>query len=80
MLEGVGLTDVFDLCNPGQYAEGISGLGFPTAAELAAATEVNFDITQFLSLIFEAGDHKFNITVKDKEGNEKSFTLLMHKN
>lgn len=80
MLEGVGLTDQFDLCNPGQYAEGIAGLGFPTAETLASATEVDFDITGFLPLIFEAGDHKFNITVVDKEGNEKSFTLLMHKN
>lgn len=80
MLNGVGLTSEFDLANPGQYAEGLAGLGFPDAATVTSSTDVEFNITQFIPLIFEAGDHLFEITAIDTEGNSKSMTLKLHKN
>lgn len=86
----VGLVSEFDLAYPPTFeydgetkdtTDGLKGLGFPVGEEVTGdgITEIPFDITQFVPLIFQSGDHKFHITVTDKEGNIKSMTLLLRK-
>lgn len=77
MLSGIGLTSQFDLADPGEYATGLAGLGFPTAAEVNGAHDLQFNITKFIPLIFEEGDHKFEITVTDSQGLVKTMVLLI---
>lgn len=77
MLSGIGLTSQFDLADPGDYAEGLAGLGFPTAAEVKGAHDLQFNITKFIPLIFEEGDHKFEITVTDSKNLVKTMVLLI---
>lgn len=77
MLSGIGLTSQFDLADPGEYAEGLAGLGFPSADEVNGAHDLQFNITKFIPLIFEEGDHKFEITVTDAKGLVKTKVLLI---
>lgn len=77
MLSGIGLTSKFDLADPGEYAEGLAGLGFPSADEVNGAHDLQFNITKFIPLIFEGGDHKFEITVTDSKGLVKTMVLLI---
>lgn len=77
MLSGIGLTSQFDLADPGEYAEGLAGLGFPSADEVNGAHDLQFNITKFIPLIFEEGDHKFEITVTDSKGLVKTMVLLI---
>lgn len=77
MLSGIGLTSQFDLADPGEYATGLAGLGFPTATEVNGAHDLQFNITKFIPLIFEEGDHKFEITVTDSKGLVKTMVLLI---
>ena len=79
MLSGVGLTTKFDLANPGAYAEGLAGLGFKIGDDVKGKTSSTFDITGFMPLIFEAGEHKFHITVTDSEGGVSKLTLILVK-
>lgn len=83
MLSGVGLTSEFDLANPVKdgtdYTEGLKGLGFKVGDEVKGETDLDFDITTFMPLILEAGDHKFIITVKDENGVSKTLSLLIRK-
>lgn len=59
----------FDLAYPGEYAESFSSIGFPVNDEVIGATDLKFDITQFVPLLagFE-GTHKFTLTVTDNTG------------
>lgn len=77
MLSGIGLTSQFDLADPGEYAEGLAGLGFPSADEVNGAHDLQFNITKFIPLICEEGDHKFEITVTDSKGLVKTMVLLI---
>lgn len=77
MLSGIGLTSQFDLADPGEYAEGLAGLSFPSADEVNGAHDLQFNITKFIPLIFEEGDHKFEITVTDSKGLVKTMVLLI---
>lgn len=77
MLSGIGLTSQFDLADPGEYAEGLAGIGFPSADEVNGAHDLQFNITMFIPLIFEEGDHKFEITVTDSKGLVKTMVLLI---
>lgn len=77
MLSGIGLTSQFDLADPGEYAEGLAGLGFPSADEVNGAHDLQFNITKFIPLILEEGDHKFEITVTDSKGLVKTMVLLI---
>lgn len=78
MLSEVGLTSEFDLAYPGEYTEGLKGLGFPVGNEVIGAKDLNFAITQFTALLFEPGTHKFIITAIDQKKNqvEKTLTLI----
>lgn len=60
----------------------LKSLGFPVNAEVVGKgvdEPLKFDITTFMPLILEAGDHKFHITVTDLDGNSKGMTLLIRK-
>jgi len=87
-LSGVGLTTRFDLANADDTKEmdngetlatNLRGLGFPVNADVTGKNDLVFDITGFMPLILEAGDHKFVITVTDVKGAQKSITLLIRK-
>lgn len=77
-LDGIGLTDKFDLIHPGQYAEALKGFGFPVGTEVENNTSVEFDITPFLNLlaVFGPMQHQFSITVSDASGTTKGFVGL----
>lgn len=78
MLSDVGLTSEFDLAYPGEYTEGLKGLGFPVGNEVIGAKDLDFAITQFTALLLEPGIHKFIITAIDQKMNqvEKTLTLI----
>lgn len=88
VLGGVGLASVFDLADPivetedgekKDLTEGLKGLGFPVGDEVRGATDLDFDITQFvpLTMIYGAANHRFILTVTDNAGNSKTLTLLI---
>ncbi len=80
MLEGVSLTDEFDLANPGQYDEALKGLGFPTGSDVTGKTYINFDISGFMPLLTPSsfqGIHKFVLTVTDQNGATTTKTLAL---
>ena len=79
MLSSVGLTSEFDLAEPGEYETGLKGLGFPTGDDVKGAHDLQFNITPFIKLIFEEGDHKFEITVTDSKNVVKSMVLLIRR-
>lgn len=75
-LEGVGVADHLDLINPGEFDEGLSGLGFPT--RIGGRNEAEFDITGFLSLMSILGpaNHVFKMTVTDANGTSVFYLRL----
>lgn len=75
-LEGIGLSDEFDLAEPGQFADGLNGLGFKTGDEVKGKNDAQFDITTFVPMLlgFE-GLHTFKVIVEDIEGNTKELDL-----
>lgn len=77
VLESVGLTDRFDLAEPGALEAGLKGLGFPTGDAVMGQTELPFDITDFTSLlgIYGAANHNFIIRLVDQIGLEATETL-----
>ena len=79
ILGEVGLTDEFDLAYPGDYATGLSGLGFPVGDDVIGQTELLFDISQFTELlgIYGAATHHFIIKVTDQKGASVTKTLTL---
>ena len=77
-LEGVGLAAHLDLVNPGDLAEGLSGLGFPVGDEVVGKTEVKFVLNDFLPLLGALGEgtHKFKLTVTDANGITTGILIL----
>lgn len=68
LLQDVGLSDTFDLANPGTLKEGLEGLGFPTGSEVVGKTYLKFDISGFMSLLkIYKGEHRFKLTVTDSK-------------
>lgn len=85
-LGGVGMTTKFDLANADDTKElengytlatNLRGLGFDVNEDVVGKTDLDFNITQFMPLILQNGDHIFKITVTDSEGNRKEMTLLV---
>lgn len=69
-LKDVGLAQEFDLAHPGDLAEALQSLGFPTGNEVLGKTSQVFDITPFLQLlVFFPGNNNFILTVVDNDGN-----------
>lgn len=87
VLEGAKLAAEFDLADPRvkvdgeekDLTEGLKGLNFPVGDEVKGATDLDFDITQFvpLTMIYGAANHRFILTVTDNAGNSKTLTLLI---
>lgn len=79
-LKSVNLTSQFDLAYPGEYEAGLKGLQFPTGSDVIGAHDLQFDITQFVPLLFESGDHNFKITVVDSKKLSNTLLLRLRKN
>lgn len=89
-LQGVGLAAEFSLVNDTQFFGALSGypyrgddasdegLGFPVGDEVRGATELKLSITNFLSVLsmLGAGEHDFEMTVTDTEGNATTKTVM----
>lgn len=77
-LSSVNLANEFDLCNPGEYKEGLVGLGLPVEDNVKGKTEMKFDISGFMPLLVNySGDHIFNIEVVDELGQSAKATLTL---
>ncbi|MDE6715344.1 MAG: DUF4493 domain-containing protein [Muribaculaceae bacterium] len=78
-LRNMGLAESFDLANPGEYAEGLSGLGFPVGDEVLGQVKTQFNITDFVPLIPILGSGKsvFKITVVDSKDQKATADLIM---
>lgn len=79
-LAAVGLTDVLDLVNPGQYKDALIGLGLPVEDEVKGQTDRLLDISQFMGLLgmLGSGSHDFKLTVGDANGTTtKTLTLVI---
>lgn len=77
-LEGVGLSSHLDLVNPGQFAEALSGLGFPVNVG-GQKDPATMKLTEFLPMLqaLGAGTHKFILKVGDANGTtEKTLTFI----
>jgi hypothetical protein len=91
-LGGVGLCDILNLAEPtasystvdpsfdtSGIATSLTNLGFPIGDAVKNQTKVEFSITQFLSLLSftGAGDHSFEMTITDNDGNVTVKTLMI---
>ena len=78
-LAGVGLAGEFSLVNDSQYFESLKNLGFPVGDEVEGKTELQLSITNFLSVLnmLGAGEHDFEMSVTDAEGNTTTKTVMM---
>lgn len=78
-LAGVGLAGEFSLVNDSQYFESLKNLGFPVGDEVVGKTELQLSITNFLSVLnmLGAGEHDFEMSVTDAEGNTTTKTVMM---
>ncbi len=79
-LAGVGLAGEFSLVNDTQYFDSLKNLGFPVGDEVEGKSELDLSITNFLGVLnmLGAGDHNFEISVVDAEGNTTTKTVMMH--
>lgn len=78
MLEGVGLTDEFDLAYPGAYEDALrDSFHFPVGNEVIGQNSVIFDITDFVPLlnIYPDETHIFELTLVDQNGNTQTVKL-----
>ena len=91
-LGGVGLCDILNLAEPtasystvdpsfdtSGIAASLTNLGFPIGDAVKNQTKVEFSITQFLSLLSftGAGEHSFEMTITDNDGNVTVKTLMI---
>lgn len=78
-LAGVDLAGEFSLVKDTQFFESLKNLGFPVGDEVAGKTELNLSITNFLGVLnmLGAGEHSFEISVTDAEGNTTTKTVMM---
>lgn len=79
-LAGVGLAGEFSLVNDTQFFDSLRNLGFPVGDEVEGKTELSLSITNFLGVLnlLGSGDHNFEMTVVDTEGNVTTKTVMMH--
>ena len=81
-LSGVGLAGEFSLVNDTQFHEALSGLGFPVGDAVYGQGELNLSISNFLGVLamLGAGDHDFEMSVTDMEGNTTTKTVMFRFN
>ena len=70
-LSSVGLAGEFSLVTDTQYFDQLKSLGFPVGDQVAGQTKLDLSITTFLGVLnaFGPGEHKFEISVVDANGN-----------
>ena len=78
-LAGVGLAGEFSLVNDTQFFDSLKNLGFPVGDEVAGKSELDLSITNFLGVLnmLGAGEHNFEMSVTDAEGNTTAKTVMM---
>lgn len=82
-LAGIGLSDKFDLMNPGAYQGTLEGFGFPVGDAISSESEVKFNISKALiGLIPLLGDGycNFKLIVTDASGTTEKTVQLTSNN
>lgn len=81
-LTSVGLADEFSLVNDTQFFESLSGLGFPVGDAVYGKSELSLSISNFLSVLamLGPGEHDFEMSVTDVEGNTTTKTVMFRFN
>ena len=82
-LAGIGLSDKFDLMNPGAYQGTLEGFGFPVGDAISSESEVKFNISKTLiGLIPLLGDGycNFKLIVTDASGTTEKTVQLTANN
>lgn len=81
-LTSVGLASEFSLVNDTQFFESLGGLGFPVGDAVYAKTELQLSISNFLSVLamLGPGEHDFEMSVTDMEGNVTTKTVMFRFN
>ena len=81
-LTSVGLAAEFSLVNDTQFFESLGGLGFPVGDAVYGKTELDLSISNFLSVLamLGPGEHDFEMSVTDMEGNATTKTVMFRFN
>lgn len=81
-LTSVGLADEFSLVNDTQFFESLGGLGFPVGDAVYGKSELSLSISNFLSVLamLGPGEHDFEMSVTDVEGNTTTKTVMFRFN
>ena len=81
-LTSVGLAAEFSLVNDTQFFQSLSGLGFPVGDAVYGKTELDLSISDFLSVLamLGPGEHDFEMSVTDMEGNATTKTVMFRFN
>ena len=81
-LTSVGLAAEFSLVNDTQFFQSLSGLGFPVGDAVYGKTELDLSISNFLSVLamLGPGEHDFEMSVTDMEGNATTKTVMFRFN
>lgn len=81
-LTSVGLAAEFSLVNDTQFFESLGGLGFPVGDAVYGKTELNLSISNFLSVLamLGPGEHDFEMSVTDMDGNTTTKTVMFRFN
>jgi hypothetical protein len=81
-LTSVGLADEFSLVNDTQFFQSLGGLGFPVGDAVYGQTDIDLSISNFLSVLamLGPGEHDFEMSVTDMEGNTTTKTVMFRFN
>jgi hypothetical protein len=81
-LTSVGLASEFSLVNDTHFFESLGGLGFPVGDAVYGQTDIELSISNFLSVLamLGPGEHDFEMTVTDMEGNSTTKTVMFRFN
>ena len=81
-LTSVGLADEFSLVNDTQFFQSLGGLGFPVGDAVYGKYELDLSISNFLSVLamLGPGEHDFEMSVTDMEGNTTTKTVMFRFN
>ena len=81
-LTSVGLAAEFSLVNDTQFFQSLGGLGFPVGDAVYGKTELDLSISDFLSVLamLGPGEHDFEMSVTDMEGNVTTKTVMFRFN
>ncbi len=81
-LTSVGLAAEFSLVNDTQFFQSLGGLGFPVGDAVYGQTDIDLSISNFLSVLamLGPGEHDFEMSVTDMEGNATTKTVMFRFN